>query len=170
MQINVSQLLKASIGSTRNYEVSGTVDFGNGAGSKVQDEVTLTHTGRGVLVKGALHTEVEVTCGRCLNLFGCPLALNIEEEYFPITDVVSGALLPSPEEPGCFTIDERHILDLTEAIRQYMLLAIPMKPLCGEDCAGLCPGCGHNLNQGLCNCLPQGTWSHSSELSEMGSN
>jgi uncharacterized protein len=60
--------------------------------------------------------------------------------------------LPSPEEPSAFTIDEHHILDLTEGIRQYALMAIPMKPLCNKDCAGLCQKCGQNLNQGKCNC------------------
>lgn len=154
MQINVSQLLKASIGTTRHYEVNETVDVNDDNNNRtVQGEVTLTRTDRGILARGTLETEVEVACSRCLSLFGCPLALNIEEVYFPTIDVVSGAPLPLPDEPGCFTIDERHVLDLTEAIRQYELLAIPMKPLCREDCAGLCPYCGHNLNQGPCGCL-----------------
>ncbi len=152
MRINVSQQLKASIGSIRNYPVNGMVDIA-GSGSLVQGEVRLMRTDRGILAKGRLHTEVEITCSRCLSLFSHPLTLNIEEEYSPITDVVSGASLPLPDEPGCFTIDEHHILDLTEAIRQYALLAIPMKPLCRENCAGLCPNCGHNLNQGPCDCL-----------------
>jgi len=95
------------------------------------------------------------------------LTLNIEDEYFPTTDVVSGASLPLPGEPGCFTIDEHHILDLTEAIRQYALLAVPMKPLCRGDCAGLCPNCGHNLNQGPCDCLPQKVDPRWSELNKL---
>ncbi len=168
MEINVSQQLKASIGSRRSYEVSEIINVAGG-NSMVQGEVGLMRTDRGILVKGTLRTEVEVTCGRCLNLFSRPLTLNIEEEYFPIMDVVSGVWLPLPEEPGGFTIDERHTLDLTEAIRQYMLLAIPMKPLCREDCAGLCPSCGHNLNQGPCRCLPQGTESYSFESSKLTS-
>jgi len=167
MPINVSQQLKASIGSIRNYEVSEIIDIaGDGGGSLVQGEVSLMRTDRGILAKGTLHTEVEVTCSRCLSLFSCPLALNIEEEYFPTTDVVSGAWLPLPDEPGCFTIDEHHVLDLTEAICQYALLVIPMKPLCREDCAGLCPNCGHNLNHGACDCPPQATDPRWSELSK----
>ena len=166
MPINVSQLLKASMGSGRNYEVSEIIDIA-GSSSVVQGKVGLMRTDRGILVKGTLRTEVEVTCSRCLSLFSRPLTLNIEEEYFPIIDVVSGAPLSLPEEPGCFTIDEHHILDLTEAIRQYVLIAVPMKPLCREDCAGLCPSCGHNLNEGPCNCLPQGTVSRSSELTKL---
>lgn len=166
MRINVSHQLKASIGSIRNYEVSGIVNVAGGR-SMVQGEVKLMRTDRSILAKGTLHTEVEVTCSRCLGLCGCPLTLKIEEEYFPITDVVGGASLPLPEEPGCFTIDEHHVIDLTEAIRQYTLLAIPMKPLCREDCAGLCPNCGHNLNQGPCDCSPQETEPRWSELSKL---
>jgi len=85
--------------------------------------------------------------------FSCALSLDIEEEYSPATDVHTGASLPLPDEPGCFIIDEHHVLDLTEAIRQYAVLALPMKPLCRKDCAGLCPNCGHNLNRGSCDCL-----------------
>jgi len=136
MRINVSQQLKSSIGSVRKYEVSEIVNVADG-GSMVKGEIELLRTDRGILAKGRLHIEVEVTCSRCLSLFSCPLTINIEEEYFPITDIVSGASLPLPEEPGSFTIDEHHVIDLTEAIRQYALLAIPMKPLCREDCAGL---------------------------------
>jgi len=153
MQINVSQLLKESIGAIRNYHVTEVVD----SIGMVEGEVRLLRTDRGILARGTLKTKVEVTCSRCLNLFRCPIALNIEEEYFPTTDIVSGAPLSLPEEPGSFTIDEHHILDLTEAIRQYALLAIPMKPLCREDCAGLCPHCGHNLNLGPCHCPSQAT-------------
>jgi uncharacterized protein len=151
MQINVSQLLKESIGARRNYQVAGIVDNAE----KVEGEVWLLRTDRGVLARGALRTEVEVTCSRCLSLFPCSVALNIEEEYFPVNDVVSGARLSLPEEPGYFTIDEHHVLDLSEAIRQYELLAIPMKPICREECAGLCPHCGNNLNLESCHCPSQ---------------
>ena len=166
MWINVSQQLKASIGSIRDYEVSEIVNVAGGK-SMVQGEVGLIRTDRSILVKGTLYTEIEITCSRCLSLFNYPLTLNIEEEYFPITDVVSGTSLPSPEEPGCFTIDEHHVIDLTEAIRQYALIAIPMKPLCREDCAGLCSHCGHNLNQGPCDCLSQEVDPRWSELNKL---
>jgi len=166
VQINVSQQLKESIGAVRNYKLSEVVDI-VGGGSLVQGEVGLMRTDRSILAKGTLHTEIELTCSRCLTLFGCPLTINIEEEYLPTTDVVTGATLPLPDEPGCFTIDEYNILDLTEAIRQYALLAIPMKPLCSEDCAGLCPTCGCNLNQASCNCPPKPADPRWSELGKL---
>ncbi len=154
VRINVSQQLKAPIGFIRNYEISEIVDITGGNGL-IQGEVRLMRTDRSILAKGTLHTKIELTCSRCLRLFSYSLALNIEEEYFPTADVVTGVSLPLPDEPGCFTIDEDNILDLTGAIQQYTLLAMPMKPLCNEKCAGLCPTCGYNLNQTLCNCSPK---------------
>ncbi len=157
MQVNVAQLLKGTIGSVRDYEVDGVIDVtGGGKDSPVRGEVSLTRTDRSILVKGVVDSGVELTCSRCLNQFNYPLTLNIEEEYFPTTDIISGASLPPSDDPDRFTIDEHHVLDLTEALRQCAVLAIPMKPLCREDCAGLCPNCGHNLNLGPCSCPPQG--------------
>jgi uncharacterized protein len=166
LQINVSQLLKSPVGSTRNYEVNDIAEIADGE-SLIQGEVRLTRTDRGILVTGTLHTGIELTCSRCLNSFTYPVTLNIEEEYFPLTDVNTGAPVDLPDEPECFTINERNILDLGEAIRQYGLLAIPMKPLCREDCAGLCPTCGCNLNEGPCDCPPKSADPRWSELSTL---
>ena len=168
MEINVSQLLQATVGTTRDYQESEVIDIaGDGKGRLVQGEVRLMRTNRSILVKGALRTEVELTCSRCLSLFSSPLTLDIEEEYIPTVDVVSGVPLVLSEEPGSFTIDEHHVIDLTEAIRQYTLLAIPMKPLCREDCAGLCQHCGYNLNQGQCSCPAQEVDPRWSELTKL---
>jgi uncharacterized protein len=154
VQVNVSGLLKSPLGTKRNYQVSDVINI-SGGDNLVQGEVELTRTDRGILVRARLSTEVEVTCSRCLVSFRYPLNLSFEEEYFPVIDIVSGSSLPSPEEPGSFTIDPNHTLDLTEAVCQYVLLALPMKPLCRVDCAGLCPACGHNLNQGPYACPSQ---------------
>jgi uncharacterized protein len=137
VQINVSQLLKESIGSTRDYQISETIeDKEDGITIPVKGDVKLIKTNRSILVKGKFQVSVETTCSRCLKVFSCPLELNIVEEFFPILDRGSGYPLPSPEEADSFTIDEHQILDLTEAIRQYTLLALPMKPLCKENCNG----------------------------------
>ena len=168
MQINVSQLLREPIGATRDYQVNEAADIaGDGKSYLVQGKCRLLRTQRSILVKCALSTDVELTCSRCLSLFRYPLTLNIEEEYLPTVDVVSGSPLPLPEEAGAFTIDEYHTLDLIEATRQYTLLAIPMKPLCHKDCAGLCPNCGHNLNQGRCDCPVQSIDPRWSELTKL---
>jgi uncharacterized protein len=80
------------------------------------------------------------------------LGFDFEEEYYPTIDVVTGLPVPVPEEEGIFTIGGDHVLDLSEAIRQYAIMALPMAPICRPDCAGLCPECGQNLNQGSCAC------------------
>jgi uncharacterized protein len=153
MQINVSQQLKAPIGNTREYDISALTDILEaGVSTKVEGKVKLTRTNRGILVQGTLHTRIPVECSRCLKIFDYPLTIKLEEEYFPVIDISSGAQLEIPDEPGSFKIDEHHILDLSEAIRQNALLAIPMKPLCREECAGLCQTCGKDLNEGQCDC------------------
>lgn len=168
MQFNVSQLLQEPIGSTREYQVNEAADvIGDGKSNTVQGECHLLRTQRSILVKCTLDTEVELTCNRCLGRFRHPLKINFEEEFLPTVDVVSGAPLPSPEESSAFTIDERHSLDLTEAIRQYSLIAIPIKALCDKDCAGLCQNCGQNLNQGKCDCPTQEIDPRWSELTKL---
>jgi uncharacterized protein len=137
LEINVSQMLKGPIGTEKVVKVNGAVDITSFGESAVGGSVKLTRTNRSILVRGTLRTAVEANCARCLEALSCPLTLNIEEEYFPMTDVNSGVPLPEPDEPGSFVIDEHLILDLSEAVRQYALMAIPMKPLCRQDCTGI---------------------------------
>ena len=154
MQINVSQQLREAIGSTRSYEVDDTVDIADQE-RHVKGKVNLVRTDRGILVQGTLQTDIQITCSRCLSSSIFALTLAIEEEYFPTTDILTGEPVALPDQSEYLIIDEQHILDLDEAIRQYALLASPMKPLCGKNCAGLCPECGHNLNLGPCHCPQQ---------------
>lgn len=172
MQINVAQLLRASVGSVKDYEIKKVIDItGDGVDRLVQGKLRLMRTNRSILVKGELQTELELTCSRCLGQFRCPLRVRLEEEYYPTADVDTGAAIALPDEPGSFTIDKNHILDLTEAVRQYALLAVPMKPLCKETCAGLCPVCGQNLNQGPCGCRVDSAdprWAELSKLKKKG--
>ena len=134
MIINVSQLLKEPIGSTRSYRVD------EAEGLSIFGEVVILRTDQGVLVQGDIVTKLTETCGRCLSSFEQALALKLEEEY----------LLQVEEE--AFVISEHREIDLSEAVRQYTLLVKPMKPLCHKDCAGLCFRCGKNLNLGSCDC------------------
>lgn len=168
MQINVSQLLQEPVGSTREYEIDTAAEIiGDGKEYGVRGVCRLMRTRLGILVKCSLDTEVGLSCGRCLNRFRYPFKIIIEEEFLPTIDVTSGMPLPQSEDTGAFMIDERHILDLTEPARQYALMAIPMKPLCKPDCAGLCQKCGQNLNQGNCGCLTGEIDPRWSELSKL---
>ena len=151
MQTNVAQLLKAPVGSIRTFPVDATLAE-SGTEYHVKGELTLIRSTNSILVQGRLNTQTEFSCSRCLRPFTLKLPLKIQEEFFPTIDIIAGMRLPKPEDPGSFTIDEHHVLDLTEAIRQYIVTAIPMKPLCKEDCAGLCSTCGKDLNLGKCDC------------------
>lgn len=147
MRFNVAQLLQQPIGETERYPI---LDSPGGGGGKVE----LMRTNRSILVTGHLEVSIRGQCVRCLEEFDQPLALDFQEEFFPVLDIATGQPLPPAEEPGAFTIDENHELDLGEAVRQYTLLAVPMKPVCRPDCRGLCPRCGANLNLGPCGCPP----------------
>ena len=168
MEINVSQLLKASIGTTREYSLNEPIAImDDSVESHVEGTIKLTKTHRGVLAQGQVETTVPLECSRCLNTFKNKLTVNIEEEYFPSLDINSGTALEQPEDTGSFVIDDHHILDLSEAIRQNALLAIPMKPLCREDCAGLCPICGKDLNKKHCKCNQVSVNPHWEQLAEL---
>ncbi len=139
MEVNISQLMKSSIGAERHYDVDETIDI-DGEEVRVKGEIKLVRTDRGVLANGSMDAILKVACSRCLQPFECPAKIRFEEEYFPTIDVISGLPLDVPEDqPIGFTIDEHHIIKLDEAIKQYALLAIPMKPLCQVDCKGICP-------------------------------
>ncbi|HEU65960.1 MAG TPA: DUF177 domain-containing protein [Chloroflexi bacterium] len=133
--INVAQLLKEPVGSSRSHDISGMV--GDEVEGFVEGKAKLTHINRGVLVQCKLTNEVELVCSRCLNRFPYLISFIAEEEFLPMSDV-SGDLVPSwPEQSEEFTIDDKNILDLSELIRQYTLLNLPMKPLCRPDCPGI---------------------------------
>ncbi len=168
MRINVAGLLKSPVGSKRDYDVSGKIGIAGGE-SNVSGQAALVRIDEGILVNAALDVDMELVCSRCLAPFRYMIKVNFDEEYFPTTDVSLGAPIPPPDEPGSFTIDEQHILDLSEAARQYALLSVPMKPLCCRDCAGICPTCGHNLNEGPCGCSPQGADPRWDKLRDMTS-
>ncbi len=146
--INVAQLLKEPVGSSRRYQIDeslGTDDI-----NSVRGEVTLIRTNRGIMVKGEMTAGVTVICSRCLKLIDYKVNYDFEEECLP--SISTSEALSLPDQTDNITIDESHMLDLSETIRQYTLLTIPAKPLCRPDCAGICPSCGHDLNQGPCQC------------------
>jgi len=168
MQINVAQLLREHVGSSREYYISEPVDiFGDGREYPVVGDVLMLRTNRSILARAKFDTVVGLTCSRCLGTFEAPVSVEFDEEYFPTLDVATGSQLDIPEEPGQFTIDEHHIINLTEALRQYILMTVPMKPLCAAGCAGLCPVCGKNLNTGRCGCPEKETDPRWSKLKDL---
>jgi uncharacterized protein len=153
MDYNVSQLLREPIGATRDIHIDEIVSFLiDGKPHRIHGDCNLLRSDENIIVNCSLETEIELTCSRCLHTFIQPLKIKFAEEYVPTLDVLTGAHLAPPEDPAAFLIDERHILDLTEAVRQYAVMATPMKAVCKKSCAGLCAKCGKNLNEGKCGC------------------
>jgi uncharacterized protein len=155
MEFNVAQLLKAPTGTRRQYEVSEDLhqlDEDIEAIEPLIGKLRLTRTASGVLASGTLHTVVRIQCRRCMREFTSPVDLDVEEEFVPTIDVLTGARVPTGETEEALLIDERHMLDLSEVVRQSIILQREQYPLCDEACAGLCPVCGKNLNEGPCGC------------------
>jgi uncharacterized protein len=133
--VNVAQLLKERVGSSRKYNIHQIIS--ERAESSIEGELTLVRSGQGILVWGELAVRVELVCSRCLGVFPGSVVLSIEEEFLPTTDVFDGLHLALSEESPDSTIDGNHMLDVGELIRQYTLLNLPMKPLCRPDCTGI---------------------------------
>ena len=154
MFYNVAQLLKEPTGASRQYSVNESVPFSEEGWGLVHPTgpVSMLRTPRGILVSAGLTVSIPEPCGRCLETFQELVTAEIEEEFFPMTDVNTGLPLEVPRDSEPLSIDAKHILDLTEALRQAILLARPIQSLCRPDCAGLCVSCGCNLNWDRCDC------------------
>jgi uncharacterized protein len=102
---------------------------------------------------GTVRTELELACSRCLEPFRLSVDAVFDQRYLPQADA-SGEETEVAEEDleTSFYRDEQ--IDLNELLREQFYLALPMKPLCLEDCKGLCPQCGMSLNTGTCDCGP----------------
>ncbi len=158
MRYNVAQLLKQHTGATRTHILDVELphlDEDLHLVAPLQGEVTLMRSTDGVLVTGRLHTDVEVYCDRCLEPFVVPVIIDLEESFLATVDIWTGMPVELEEDADrALLIDSQHTLDLTEVVRQDILVALPMHPVCRPDCRGLCPQCGKNLNEGPCDCEP----------------
>jgi uncharacterized protein len=133
--INVTQLLKEPVGSSQSHDISGII--GEEVEGFVEGKAKVIHISQGVLVQCKLNADIKLVCSRCLDAFLCPISFTAEEEFLPISDVSGNLALSSPEQSEEFTIDDKNMLDLGELIRQYVLLNLPMKPLCRPNCPGM---------------------------------
>jgi uncharacterized protein len=156
---NVAQLLKERVGSTRMLDVSTEAlplyhDGDEGLDAReLNGKVKVTRLDEGVLVQGDVKAQVYVQCSRCLTEIDLPVEAQLEEQFRPTVDVETGREvqhLPYDEDDMAFDIDANHMMDLTEPVRQALLVALDMRPLCREDCKGLCPECGANRNEVDC--------------------
>jgi uncharacterized protein len=143
LSFNVAQLLREPEGSTRTYEVEEALlllsDEGTEVAKNLKGKARFTRVRHEILVQGDFETDVTINCVRCLNDFDTHIDFSLEDQYRPSIDVVTG--LPVAEEEvtdeGTLLINQNHLLDLSEALRQQILVSLPMYPLCREDCPGL---------------------------------
>jgi uncharacterized protein len=159
MQYNVAQLLKASVGTAFQAEIHEEdvqLDSDVQVLGAIDGHVRMRRTNQGLLVDGWVDITLPLVCDRCLKDFEQPMHITFEELFYPTIDISSGLPVPPPLGEGeGFPIDDHHQLDLSEVVRQRLLLELPMRKLCREDCPGLCPQCGHDLSQGPCDCQPE---------------
>jgi uncharacterized protein len=142
-RLNVGFFLGQGVGYSRDFlfespEVHLDPEF------SLQDlhgSARITRTAQGLLVQVDLHAATPVECARCLSAMSQQLNTEFTELYaFNRASVTeSGLLLP-----------ENGYINLTPLVREYMLLAMPISPVCRADCKGLCPICGENLNEFAC--------------------
>ncbi len=145
MLFNVSQLLREPTGASRNYVLDPDAPVHRGA-------VELVRVPGGVLARCEADVLIEAECSRCLAPFAYPAHIAFDEVYVQQYDVATGAKLPPPEEADAFTIGASHVIDISEAVRQYYETAAAMQPLCRPDCPGICSECGQDLSIAACTC------------------
>ncbi len=116
-------------------------------------EVTLSaaKSGDEIVFQGRISTMVEMECARCLDIFEMDINSRIQF-VVQLLDINQ----PQAAEDDDFIILPRTTAeyDISQRIRESILLELPLKPLCSEDCRGLCPMCGVNLNETECECTP----------------
>lgn len=157
MIYNVAQLLKSQVGASQEADIDEEdiqLDNDLKVIGPLTGHVRMRRINQGLLVDGWVDLTVELTCTRCLKNFEQPMHIDFTERFHPTVDVLTGMPVAPSGEEDIFPIDDHHQIDLTEALRQRILLDVPMVTLCREDCAGLCDQCGKDLNFGPCDCQP----------------
>ena len=155
MLFNVLRELRQGMGAVNEYELrEPEVKAGDLAFRDVEGFVRFLRTDRGLLAKVHATATIDEECSRCLAPIETPVTVDFAEEYVPMIDANTGAPvhIDESEEEDTFRVSDRWELDLREALRQYILMYEPAKPLCRADCAGLCPGCGADMNAGPHEC------------------
>jgi uncharacterized protein len=143
LRINVGFLLNQPIGYSREIHFD-CPEFKLDEDFHVRNLTGLARVNRtpqGILLQGEFDAQTDVDCVRCLNSMAYSLHTSFDELY-AFTDrsvTESGLLLP-----------EDGTIDLAPLAREYLLLEIPISPVCRPECKGLCPVCGEDLNLSVC--------------------
>ena len=114
--------------------------------------------GERVRLRGEIKTEVELLCGRCAAPARAPLSVEFDASFVPreVEAAKDENVELLAEDLGLGAYDGDAV-ELDELVREQVLLALPLRHLCREDCKGLCQRCGADLNAGDCSCEQGGT-------------
>jgi uncharacterized protein len=107
------------------------------AGAPIELDLRLESVSEGVYVSGTVHTALSGECARCLDQLTDEVDVELSE-LFAYPDSVTDETTDADEVPR--VVDE--LIDLEQTVRDAVVLALPLAPLCRPDCLGLCPGCG----------------------------
>jgi uncharacterized protein len=106
-----------------------------------------------IRVKGKSETSLEVACARCLDPVTQQVERSFDLLYRPLgTDSGHEELSVTDAEAEIGYYQGERLL-LEDTLREQVLLALPLKTICRDDCKGLCPHCGKNLNENQCSCV-----------------
>jgi uncharacterized protein len=107
---------------------------------------------------GRVATTLELACSRCLEAFTWPVDAAFDLRYQPhsLPAGAAGEEREIEEDDLSTAFYEHDEIDLGQLMKEQFFLSLPMKPLCTDECRGLCPVCGTNLNRGACLC--KRTW------------
>ncbi len=106
-----------------------------------------------VFVNGHIETRAQVECDRCLKPIELPVKTDFEVEYITGSAYASTGVVELTEAEMTVSVFDGESLDVDEIVKEQILLAVPTRMLCREDCKGICPQCGIDRNTGECNCV-----------------
>lgn len=136
MQISIFDIVKQP-GLSKRFEYKGSVDLVQvDLASDVEIEFKLTNASSRILLEGYIRTSIFLTCSRCLEQYAQALDIRVNEEFLPPGSSELETEKLGWENVSLFTYENDQI-DIYEVIRQNILAAIPIKPLCSEDCSGI---------------------------------
>jgi len=127
-----------------------------------------TRAGEEVRLAGRLEATVEMNCDRCLKSLTMPVDQSFDLLYLPPEKTSQEKELGDDDLSIAFYHDQ--VIDIDDLVREQVELALPMARLCSEECRGLCPECGANLNEGDCPCSREQVDMRWSALKELKSN
>lgn len=133
---------------------------------EVDLQLAVQQSAKEYFCQGRVSAQVVLECARCLVEFEAEVE-GPTDFIVCSADVATGQKDTDSEEYVCFQGNDLRA-DIVEPVRQALMLSLSMKPLCSDDCRGLCPGCGTNLNQQTCDCENKTTdprWDGLSDLS-----